>query len=148
MCLAAEKTIREAEVRLLDLKHKQACLRSRILKICGSSQGLGESRKPKVPFLATLAENSQFLPSQIARPCVIRRSTKLRRACRIALFETETPETALQIVARIIARNSYLFPEGIDAASAVVPELQRLVLQGQAYFTSRSGIRSWGWQRS
>lgn len=148
MCLAAEETIREAELRLLDLLQKQAFLRSRILKLRDSGQGFRKSRESNVAFPATLAEQSHIQSAQIARPCIIRRSTKLRRACRIALCETETPETAPEIVARIVARSSYLFPEGIDAASAIVPELKRLVLQGQAYLASKNGARSWGWQRS
>lgn len=135
-------------MRLWELLQKQAGLRSRILKLRDSGQGIRGSWKSNLSFPATPAEESHIQPAQIAHPWVVRRSTKLRRACRIALCETETPETAPQIVARIVERNSYLFPEGVDAASAILPELKRLVLQGQAYFTSRDGVRSWGWQRS
>jgi hypothetical protein len=147
MCPAAEETIRKVELQLLDLLKEQACLRARILHLRDSRLQLRESKMP-IPFLATLGEKNQSPPARIALPCVVQRSTKLRRACRIALCEAEDPESAPQIVARITARNSYLFPEGIDPASAIVPELKRLVLQGQAYFTSREGVRIWGWQRS
>jgi hypothetical protein len=146
--VAVEATIREAEVRLLALQQKRDYLRSRILELRDSGRGLKESKRLKVALLTTFAEENQFPPAQIVRPCVIWRSTRLRRACRIALIETEAPETAAQILARIDARRSYSFPEGIDAVSAIVPELRRLVLQGQAYFTSKEGTRTWGWQRS
>jgi hypothetical protein len=148
MCLAAEETIREAKARLVDLLQTQAALRSRILKLRESGQGFRENEESEIPFFATVALENELPTEKSVRPCLVRRSTKLRRACRIALFETEAPETALQIAARITARNSYLFPQGIDAASVIVPELKRLVHQGQAYFTSREGIPCWGWQRT
>jgi len=57
----------------------------------------------------------------------------LKRACRIALLETDQPLSETEIYARIVRRGSFAFEEDEVAHAAIARELQAMAKAGEIY---------------
>lgn len=152
------ETIREmvkrAEAKLLALNSRRADIRRRIqalhyLSIAFAAEpvyappsDLEASAKPvKERADAGVDKTSSSVTGRQAE------LTALRRACRIALMETQNAECAEQILQRINRRQSVSFSNGEDPIRAVGEELQRMAKDDEVIVSSSAGVEQWGLSR-
>jgi hypothetical protein len=67
----------------------------------------------------------------------------LRRACRIALLETEEAIPSTEIRARIVRRGSFVFTELESATRSILAELNGMAEDGEACFSGRGHDSRW-----
>lgn len=72
----------------------------------------------------------------------------LRRACRIALMETDEAECCTQILQRITRRQSVSFRSYSDSVPEVTAELNRMVAEGEAITLRTGDAQQWQLNRS
>lgn len=72
----------------------------------------------------------------------------LRRACRIALMETDEAECCTQILQRITRRQSVSFRSYGDSVPEVTAELNRMVAEGEAVTLRTGDAQQWQLNRS
>jgi hypothetical protein len=72
----------------------------------------------------------------------------LRRACRIALMETDEAEFCTQILQRITRRQSVSFRSYGDSVPEVTAELNRMVAEGEAITLCTGHAQQWQLNRS
>jgi hypothetical protein len=82
--------------------------------------------------------------------CVLHKSepSALRRACRIALMETDEAECCTQILERITRRQSVSFRNNGEALQEVTAELTRMVAEGEAITLRARDAQHWQLNRS
>ena len=68
---------------------------------------------------------------------------ELRRACRIALLETNEPASDAEIYARIVRRGSYSFTGPDSAARAIAEELHAMLVQGELRRVGNLATQAW-----
>ena len=73
--------------------------------------------------------------------------SKLRRACRIALMESDHPQSCEEIVQRIQRRGSLSFEARSNAQAVVEVELERMTRQGEAIHQQQDGGNRWNLRR-
>jgi hypothetical protein len=74
-------------------------------------------------------------------------SSALRRACRIALMETDHAESVEQILERIRKRNSVSLRDANEPSAAIVSELNRMLVDGEASRYLEHGMERWQLKR-
>ena len=150
---ASAETVREivqrAENKLSALQASRTHLRKRIQALNHLSRALPgnvvasnsvESAAKKVPAPGPRAPETGREFRNRPHP-----SSALRRACRIALMETDAPESAAQILERIAKRNSISIENLADPESAVIAELKQMASEGET--TCLAGVGTERWQR-
>jgi hypothetical protein len=71
----------------------------------------------------------------------------LRRACRIALMETQSAECAEQILQRINRRQSVSFKSDEDPIGLVTEALHRMVKDDEVIVSRSEAVEQWGLSR-
>ena len=137
--------VNQAERKLEDLQERRATLRKRIqaLRLLGKAfAGPGE-RAPE----AADRHTRTMEPTEAENPRAERKApNSLRRACRIALMESEQPQSDAQILERIRNRQSAAFA-GSDPLNAVVSELDKMVSEGESQLVGSGVLRRWQLKR-
>lgn len=153
--VTAREIVKRAEAKLGSLEARRAHLRRRIralnfllktwtLQTGAQSReaGLGRSLHRD-----SQSEEPAFLRQQTDHTTrsgpVVCGTTKLRRACRIALMEAAGPETSMQILHRIQNRQSIAWGNHSDAQAAIDQELQRMLSEGEVAFSWTGNYQTW-----
>jgi hypothetical protein len=148
--------VRRAEAKLSSLQSRRTQIRRRIQALHHLSRTLAVGIT--VPLLDDCAseadppakeqalskcekQNSIGEPSENGhRDC---ESTALRRACRIALMESDGAECCTQILQRITRRESVSFRNHSDSIQEITAELNRMVAHGEAVTFGAGEARHW-----
>jgi len=152
------ETIREmakrAEAKLLALNSRRADIRRRIKALHHLSIAFATERVYAPPSdLETAAkpvkERADGRVNKKSSSVTDRQveMSALRRACRIALMETQSAECVAQILQRINRRQSVLFSSGEDPIRSVTEELQRMTRDDEVIVSSSGGVEQWGLSR-
>lgn len=72
-----------------------------------------------------------------------RENPELRRACRIALLETDDAVSDAEIYSRIVRRGSYSFPSADSAARAIAEELHAMLVLGELRRVGNLATQAW-----
>lgn len=138
--------VKRAEVKLSALQAHRTFLRKRLRALHhlantfaanGRSAALGFSRRNGSPETEQRSTSSELAPSQPSKA-----SLNMRRACRIALMETEHA-TAEEILNRICNRGSMLLPGSADGLAVVTAELNQMLRDGEAAVLGSGTAECW-----
>jgi hypothetical protein len=77
----------------------------------------------------------------------LKSGSKLRRACRIALMESDQPQSSLQIFERITKRGSFTFQRYNDPPKTVCQELNQMAEEGEIIALGVADLQHWEWKR-
>ena len=145
--------VQRAAGKLSVLQARRTHIRKRIQALLHLSRALSEdaaisrsSRSEKVT-IAIGSSRSAPLEGNV-RLDRTSASAGLRRACRIALIETDDAECAEQILERIRKRNSVSLENLADPLAAIVVELNRMANEREACRYSEGEIERWQLRRS
>lgn len=148
-----QETVGKAEQRLMYLLKERERLTERISSLRRLAKDLASLEKNRLWDLGDCGSsddvpvNHEGCRESMQSSHIRRRNVALRRACRIALMETETPETARRIVQRIARRSSFSFDGILNPQGAVAMELDRMVIEGEASVTAADKFRRRAWSR-
>jgi hypothetical protein len=70
-------------------------------------------------------------------------ASNLRRACRIALMESDRPQNSLEILERITKRGSFTFERHIDPPKTISQELNKMAEEGEIIGLVVGETRCW-----
>jgi hypothetical protein len=140
--------LRELDVRREEMTRRIRNLYSAIaaLKKCShlsEEQSVGKSLRMVEPPLVRKRVAARIHRSKQEWD---KQNSSLRRACRIALLETEEAVPAKEIQARIARRGSFTFTQPNSAVPSLLTELKRMAEDGEVGF-SRAG-HDYLWQRA
>lgn len=138
------------ELRELDLRREEVTRRIRnlyaaiaALKKCSrlpDEEGFNDSSRVVEP---PLARRRVFARIQHSKQAWDKQNLSLRRACRIALLETEEAIPAKEIRARIVRRGSYAFMEPNCAVTSILAELNRMAKDGEVCYSGADHDCRW-----
>ena len=77
----------------------------------------------------------------------LQRQSQLRRACRIALMETDQPQSCAQIYERIQKRGSMSFGLNDDALHVLSVQLRAMATNSEVVCCVINGETRWQWKR-
>jgi hypothetical protein len=123
--LPRELTKRVAS-KLADLQARKADILKKMQRLRYLADNLAGRRRTAQPEPA-LTEQSSSVEARRPRAG----NGKLRRACRIALMETDGAQSSSQIYDRIQKRGSACFEEYRDPMGSLVDELESMVRKGE-----------------
>ena len=78
-----------------------------------------------------LRSRNESKETTTSKPAVTEVSTELRRACRIALMESDRPQSCGQILQRICRRESFCVEGFNDPMIAIAQELRKMLAEGE-----------------
>ncbi len=138
------------ELRELDLRREEVTRRIRnlyaaiaALKKCSrlpDEEAFNDSSRLVEPHLA---RRRAFARIQHSKQAWDRQNLSLRRACRIALLETEEAIPAKEIRARIVRRGSFVFMDLNCAVTSILAELNRMAEDGEVCYSGADRHRRW-----
>lgn len=142
--------VRQAERKLETLQERRATLRRRIqaLRLLGKAFA-GPDHGVAQPTEHLLRQNRAAAidhHTPVSRRPDRDMPSNLRRACRIALMESEQPQSDAQILERIRNRQSAAF-NGSDPLTAVDSELNKMVSDGESQLIGSGVLRRWQLKR-
>jgi DNA repair exonuclease SbcCD ATPase subunit len=153
------ETIREmvkrAEAKLHALNSRRADIRRRIQAlhhlsitfavdpVYAASRDLEAAAKPVKERADAVVDKKSF--SVTGRQAEM---SALRRACRIALMETQSAACAEQILQRINRRQSVSFKSDEDRIRLVTEALQRMAKDDEVIVSISAGVEQWGLSRA
>ena len=145
--------VQRAAGKLSVLQARRTHIRKRIQALLHLSRALSEdaaiSRSSRSEKVAIAIGSSRSAPLEgNVRLDGTSASGGLRRACRIALIETDDAECAEQILERIRKRNSVSLENLADPLAAIVVELNRMANEREACRNSEGEIERWQLRRS
>jgi len=148
-----QEIVQRAAGKLSALQTRRTHIRKRIQALLHLSRSLSEraavSRTIRPTKSAIALDSSRdVLVKGNVRAARTVASSVLRRACRIALMETDDPESAEQILQRIKKRNSVSLENLTDPSAAIVGELNRMANQREAARYSDGKFERWQLRRS
>jgi hypothetical protein len=145
--------VQRAAGKLSVLQARRTHIRKRIQALLHLSRALSEdaaiSRSSRSEKVAIAIDSSRSAPLEgNVRLDRTSASGGLRRACRIALIETDDAECAEQILERIRKRNSVSLENLADPLAAIAVELNRMANEREACRYSEGEIERWQLRRS
>ena|SRR5205814_1714681 len=145
--------VQRAAGKLSVLQARRTHIRKRIQALLHLSRALSEdaaiSRSSRSEKVAIAIGSSRSAPLEgNVRLDGTSASGGLRRACRIALIETDDAECAEQILERIRKRNSVSLENLADPLAAIAVELNRMANEREACRNSEGEIERWQLRRS
>ena len=137
--------VRRAESKLAELEARKQYLRRRLqalrfLAVHAAENRSGERQDNLAPPLSSSVTDATRAASGEDSGKV---TTRLRRACRIALMESDEPQTSGQIYQRISKRGSLSFQSSIDPLHAISAELQLMVKDSEITCRFLHGEKRW-----
>jgi hypothetical protein len=144
--------VQRAASKLSALQARRAHLRKRIQALLHISRTLAHDAVAPRPdelkrSLSSIDSHRRAPLEKIGPTPPTSGSTVLRRACRIALMETDDAECVQQVLERIRKRNSVSLQDAAEPADAIVMELNRMVREGEASRYSEHGVEHWQLKR-
>lgn len=109
----------------------------------GTGAGTVQTSKTQVARIASATAREAF--THVARNKDLK--PKLKRACRIALLESDVPSTATQIYDRITRRRSYQMNRYKHPLAQVIATLCDLAEREEIESVVKGGVRHWRWNR-
>ena len=147
--------VRRAEAKLLSLQSRRMYIRRRMQALHHLSRTVAV--ETAVAAMEDFApETVHSLKAQTGKQSSVERndraleseSSALRRACRIALMESDGAESCMQILQRICRRQSLAFKNDSDSVQEVTSELNRMVAEGEAIVFLAGDAHHWQLNRS
>jgi hypothetical protein len=138
--------VSQTKRKLAELQARRAQLRQRIQTLAkmienltvvsepgptAASAAIGKGEKPFTQQRRSAAPRAPFANVIEMANTQSPANTNLRRACRIALMETEVPESCSQVCQRISKRGSFSFGPHEDSLSMVAQELNEMADEGE-----------------
>ena len=152
--------VRRAESKLSSLQSHRTHIRRRIQALHHLSRAL-VSKTATSQFedfaLETGHPVEEHVPDGFEQQASLRRSERaahksdssaLRRACRIALMETDEAESCAQILQRITRRQSVSLKSYAESVQEVTTELNRMVAEDEAITFLTGDTQQWQLNRS
>lgn len=130
--------VKRAEAKLSSLQAHRTFLRKRLRALHHLANTFATTGTSAAGFFSR--ESSK--ESAPVRNQLPETSINLRRACRIALIETEHA-TAEEILKRICSRGSMSFPDSEDGLAVVTAELNQMLNDGEADVVESETARCW-----
>jgi multidrug resistance efflux pump len=146
--------VRRAEAKVAELEARKQYLRRRVQALRFLATHAAQERSRERPdTLASGQVSSAHSLNRSEHDVKPARSdqdsgrgtTSLRRACRIALMESDEPQTSAQIYQRICKRGSVSFQSSIDALHVLSAELDLMAKESE--ITCRILLGEKRWQR-
>jgi len=103
--------------------------------------------KPLLTVVKSKKQQSGQVDNQPPSGHTRQASSKLRRACRIALMEGNLAETSQEIFERIIKRASFSFESYSDPINAISHELRKMASDGEILGFNTKQVQRWEWKR-
>jgi len=137
--------VRRAESKLAELEARKQYLRRRVqaLRFLASHNAEtqpAERQENTAPPLATSDRDFKRSPRDRESGKL---TTRLRRACRIALMESDVPQTSQEIYARISKRGSLLFQGSMDPLHVISRELELMAKESEIICRVLDGEKHW-----
>jgi hypothetical protein len=137
--------VRRAESKLAELEARKQYLRRRVqaLRFLASHNAEnppGERRETAGPQLSS---SQRELERGSADQESGKATTRLRRACRIALMENDVPQSSREIYERISKRGSLLFQDAIDPVYVISAELELMAKESEITCRVLDGEKRW-----
>jgi DNA repair exonuclease SbcCD ATPase subunit len=146
--------VKRAEAKLLALNSRRADIRRRIQAlhhlsvtfavdpVYAAPSDLEAAAKPIKEYADAAVDRKSL--SVTGRQAEM---SALRRACRIALMETQSAECVEQILQRIKRRQSVSFKSDEDPIRLVNEALQRMAKDDEVIVSRSAGVEQWGLNR-
>jgi hypothetical protein len=144
------------ELRELRTRYREVNTRIRHLRITvdtlqqldGNVSSVSSDREQLSPALNDCPTASDpfagdFAPDLSSHMATDKENRGLRRACRIALLETNDAISDAEIYARIVRRGSYSFPCADSAARAIAEELHAMLVLGELRRVGNLATQAW-----
>ena len=135
--------VRRAESKLAELEARKQYLRRRVqaLRFLAShnrENQPAERQEHVVPHLASSDHERGRSDHESGKG-----PTGLRRACRIALLESDAPQTSQEIYGRISKRGSLLFQASTDPVYVISSELELMAKESEIICRVLDGEKRW-----
>ena len=137
--------VRRAESKLVELEARKQYLRRRVQALrflagrSAENPGTDRQENPAPPLPSSGREFEPGASDQMPGKA----TTRLRRACRIALMESDAPQTSREIYQRISNRGSLLFQSSIDPVDAISAELELMANESEIHCGVLDGEKCW-----
>jgi hypothetical protein len=144
--------VRRAESKLAELEARKQYLRRRVQALRFLATHGAQKRPAKRPHnlasdQVSPAHDLNRSEHEVQRALSDRDSgagtTTLRRACRIALMESDEPQTSEQIYQRICKRGSLSFQRSMDALPVLSAELDLMAKESEITCRVLDGEKRW-----
>lgn len=146
MAVMVRDLVRRAEEKLVELQSRKGHIRRRLqaLRYLVTHSASTRSARQEKPALAPSISRTEVSPVTPAPgPEIPQESDKLRRACRIALMESDQPQGCREIFRRIKHRGSLSFDGYPDPLQALTNELDLMTAQEEITCVSNRGEKRW-----
>jgi hypothetical protein len=148
--------VRRAEAKLSSLQSRRTQIRRRIQALhhlsrtvaAGKSAPLlndcrSQTDEPAKEQVLKKREGQSFIDEPRENTSRESESSALRRACRIALMESDAAECCVQILQRITRRESVSFKNHGDPTQEIISELNRMVAHSEAITFGAGDAQLW-----
>jgi hypothetical protein len=137
--------VRRAEAKLAELEGRKQYLRRRLQALRFLATHAAETRPAeRQENLAPGSSSSgQAIEQAAAEHDSPKGTPRLRRACRIALMESDEPQTTEQIYQRISKRGSVSFQGSTDPLSVLSTELELMAKESEITCRILQGEKRW-----
>src|SRR5262249_46203720 len=137
--------VRRAESKLAELESRKQYLRRRVqaLRFLASHNAENPSPERQENVAPPLSTSGHDLDRTASDHASGKGTTRLRRACRIALMESDAPQTTREIYQRILKRGSLLFQSPIDPLPVISAELELMAKESETNCRLLDGEKRW-----
>jgi len=141
------EAVRRAEAKLAQLQARKKHIHSRMqaLRYLVTHAEANYGRAAESPFVNT--DTVQKDVSTSIERNRLQRQSQLRRACRIALMETDQPQSCAQIYERIQKRGSMSFGLNDDARHVLSVQLRAMATNSEVVCCVINRETRWQWKR-
>lgn len=148
---AIREFVRVAEAKLGQLQTRKEHIRSRIQALrflaghAERSSGHRAGRSSSTLRLPGTAPPAADSPLELQSPA-FHSPDKLRRACRIALLESDTPQSCAEIYQRIKTRGSLSFDDDDNVLQVLAAQLQTMAANSEILCLMVKREMRWQWK--
>ena len=141
------EAVRRAEAKLAQLQARKKHIHSRMQAlrylVTHAEANYGRAAESPVVHTDAVQENAST-PVERYR---LQRQSRLRRACRIALMETDQPQSCAEIYERIQKRGSMSFGLNDDALHVLSVQLRAMATNSEVVCCVINRETRWQWKR-
>jgi len=141
------EVVQRAEAKLAQLQARKKHIHSRMQAlrylVTHAEANYGRAAESPVVHTDAVQENAST-PVERYR---LQRQSRLRRACRIALMETDQPQSCAEIYERIQKRGSMSFDLNDNALQILSVQLKAMATNSEVVCSVANGETRWQWKR-
>jgi hypothetical protein len=137
--------VQRAESKLAELEARKQYLRRRVqaLRFLAGHNADNPPAERQESVTSAPSSSEHHLEQRTSDPDFGKGTTRLRRACRIALLESEAPQTSREICQRISKRGSLLFQTSTDPVHIISAELELMAKESEITCRVLEGENRW-----